>query len=76
MVDDSVEIRVIDPKGDRVLTGETQSGARAAAAELPELTRNGRYVVRYTGTSEDGHPLEGRLNFRVKLEETEEPGAE
>ena len=31
--------------------------------------------MRYTGTSEDGHPLAGRLSFRVKIEGSGEPAA-
>lgn len=63
----SVAIRVRGPEGDDVTAGDTESGGRAAAVGLGELTENGVYRVRYTGTSADGHPFEGRLRFRLRL---------
>jgi methionine-rich copper-binding protein CopC len=66
VVADSVTIRVRDPDGSRIDTGPAQSGARAAAVELPSLTRNGRYVVVYDGQSTDGHDFAGRFAFRFR----------
>jgi len=78
VIDDSFDIVVRDPDGKRVETEATQSGARAAAVALPELTTSGRYTVIYRGQSEDGHELVGRYRFRLQVDEAaaEEPGAE
>jgi copper resistance protein C len=63
----SFTIAVRDPDGERVTDGDTESGGRAAAVDLIELTKNGVYRVRYTGVAGDGHAVDGRLRFRLEL---------
>ena len=67
----SFTIRVVGPDGNPVTAGETQSGGRAAAVNLARLTDDGVYRVRYRGVAADGHPVEGRLRFRVQLPEVD-----
>jgi copper resistance protein C len=63
----SFTITVRDPDGEQVTDGDTESGGRAAAVDLADLTNNGVYRVRYEGTAADGHPVDGRLRFRLEL---------
>jgi copper resistance protein C len=63
----SFTITVRDPDGERVTDGDTESGGRAAAVDLIELTTDGVYRVRYTGVAADGHAVDGRLRFRLEL---------
>lgn len=63
----SVLIAARGPGGDDVTAGDAQSGGRAAAVGLAELTQDGVYRVRYEGVAADGHRLEGRLRFRLRL---------
>lgn len=65
--DGSFTIRVVDPMGNSVTSGETESGGRAAAVGLARLTDEGAYRVRYRGVAADGHPVEGRLRFRLRV---------
>ena len=67
----SFTIRVLGPDDNQVTVGETQSGGRAAAVNLARLTEEGTYRVRYRGTAADGHAVEGRLRFRLRLPEVE-----
>lgn len=67
----SFTIRVLDPGGNSVTAGETESGGRAAAVGLARLTDEGVYRVRYRGVAADGHPVEGRLRFRLRFPSVE-----
>lgn len=69
--EESFTIRVRAPNGGDVTMGETQSGGRAAAVDLARLTDEGLYRVRYRGVAADGHPVEGRLRFRLRFPEVD-----
>lgn len=76
----SFTIRVLDPAGNSVTSGETESGGRAAAVGLARLTDEGTYRVRYRGVAADGHPVDGRLRFRLRFPtvetEADQPSAQ
>ncbi|HVM20612.1 MAG TPA: copper resistance CopC family protein [Egibacteraceae bacterium] len=63
--EDSVAIRVVGPDDRDITRGRTQSGGRAAAVELAELTQPGVYRVRFEGVAGDGHDLQGQFRFRL-----------
>jgi copper transport protein len=59
-------VRVLDPKGNRVDTGEAPSVAGTAlTAELHQGLPQGTFTVAYQVVSEDSHPVSGAYTFSV-----------
>nr|WP_166025035.1 copper resistance protein CopC [Streptomyces chilikensis] len=59
-------VRVLDPKGNRVDTGEAPSvGGTTLKAELTPGLPEGTFTVAYQVVSEDSHPVSGAYTFSV-----------
>ncbi len=67
----SVSVRLVDPAGDALETGELQSDAddgRIVFVAVPGPVPNGAYTVAWRGIGDDGHVVRGDFGFTVSTQ--------
>ncbi|MEI2643063.1 MAG: copper resistance protein CopC [Candidatus Nanopelagicales bacterium] len=55
-----------DAQGTKVDLGPSQVDGAVLSAPWPATAAAGQYRVSYRAVAEDGHPLEGTINFTIK----------
>jgi copper resistance protein C len=57
--------------GNEVALTDFQTQEKQMIATFPEPLENGTYKIQWSIVGEDGHPIEGEINFVVQKEQTE-----